>query len=132
LLNLGLGSLLGKERPPLGEHADQTDSFPSGHAIEVTLLLGLAPLAVAVLLQSRWAGRIARLVASGVLAVMLVDGLREGSHWPTDHLAGFAIAMTAVVLVHALAWMPSLHRSCTHCPALALRRDPAEEPGGVP
>lgn len=120
-LNLGLGKLIGKDRPPLGAHADQTDSFPSGHAIEVTLLLGLAPLAVAVLLRSRWFGSLVRLVASGVLAVMLIDGLREGSHWPTDHLGGFVIAMFAVVLVHALARVPALHSGCTRCPAMALR-----------
>ncbi|MFP5487499.1 MAG: phosphatase PAP2 family protein, partial [Acidimicrobiia bacterium] len=116
LLNLGLGALVDKARPPLGAHADQTDSFPSGHAIEVTLLLGLLPLAVAVLLRSPWAGRVAQVIASGTLAMMLVDGVREGSHWPSDHLAGFAIAMTAVVAVHALARMPSLHDSCDRCP----------------
>lgn len=123
LLNLGLGAIVDKDRPPLGAHADQTDSFPSGHAIEVTLLLGLAPLAIAVLLRSAWAGRIARVLATGILTVMLVDGLREGSHWPSDHLAGFAIAMTAVVLVHALARMSSLHGSCRRCPALTLHDD---------
>lgn len=120
LLNLGIGAAVGKHRPPLGVHAQQTDSFPSGHAVEVTLLLGLLPLAVAVLLRSRWAGRLVRVAASGTLIVMLVDGLREGSHWPSDHLGGFAIAMTAVVAVHALARMPVLHRTCTNCPALAL------------
>ena len=132
LLNLGLGVLGGKDRPPLGEHADQTDSFPSGHAIEVTLLFGLAPLAVAVLLRSRWFGHVLRVVASGLLAVMLVDGLREGSHWPTDHLGGFAIAMTAVVLVHALARMPSLHRSCTRCPTLSLLPGTVDVPRADP
>jgi rifampicin phosphotransferase len=129
ILNLGLGALVGRARPPLGAHADQTDSFPSGHAIEVTLLLGLVPLAVAVLLRSRWFGSLVRLVASGVLAVMLIDGLREGSHWPTDHLGGFAIAMSAVVLVHALARVPSLHRGCTRCPAMALLPIAAEASG---
>ena len=103
ILNMGLGAAVGRSRPPLGAHAGQTDSFPSGHAIEVTLLLGLAPLAIAVLLRSRWAGIAARVVATPVLAVMLIDGLREGSHWPSDHLAGSSIAMSAVVLVHALA-----------------------------
>jgi hypothetical protein len=125
-LNLGLGALVGKDRPPLGPHAGQTDSFPSGHAIEVTLLLALVPLAVAVLLRSRSAGRLGRVVATCILAVMLVDGLRDGSHWPTDHLGGFAIAMTVVVAVHALARMPALHSSCTQCPAMALL------PHGVP
>lgn len=124
LLNLGLGSLVGRGRPPLGAHADQTDSFPSGHAIEVTLLFGLLPLAVAVLLRSRRAGAVARLLATPVLIVMLVDGLREGSHWPSDHLAGVAIAMTAVIVVHALARVDRLHETCDRCPALALRRGP--------
>jgi membrane-associated phospholipid phosphatase len=132
LLNLGLGALVGKDRPPLGAHAHQTDSFPSGHAIEVTLLLGLLPLAVAVLLRSRWVGAAMRVVASGVLAVMLVDGLREGSHWPSDHVGGFAIAMTAVVVVHALARMPSLHRSCTRCPTASLRPHTVRRSRGDP
>ena len=141
-LNLGIGVLVGKHRPPLGAHAGQTDSFPSGHAIEVTLLLGLVPLAVAVLLRSRRIGRVVQVVASGVLVVMLADGLREGSHWPSDHLGGFAIAMFAVVFVHGLARMPSLHRACTRCPAMALLPDAApgasgedersDDPGGGP
>ena len=133
ILNLGLGVLVDKHRPPLGAHADQTDSFPSGHAIEVTLLLGLAPLAVAVLLRSPRVGTLARWVASGVLGVMLIDGLREGSHWPTDHLGGFAIAMCAVVCVHALARVPALHRGCTRCPAMALlHADGTTESGSAP
>lgn len=132
LLNLGLGLLVGKDRPPLGAHADQTDSFPSGHAIEVTLLLGLVPLAVAVLVRSRWVGQAVRLVASGVLLVMLVDGLREGSHWPSDHVGGFAIAMSAVVLVHGLARARALHGSCVRCPSMALLPDPDGEAGGEP
>lgn len=129
VLNLGLGLAVGRARPPLGAHADQTDSFPSGHAIEVTLLLGLAPLAIAVLFRSRLLGAIARGLASGVLVVMLLDGLREGSHWPTDHLAGFAIAMSAVVFVHALARTPTLHGSCRQCPALSVTHRPGMKRG---
>lgn len=120
LANMGIGFLVGRQRPPLSNHAGQTDSFPSGHAIEVTLLFGLAPLAVAVLLRSRWAGRGARVVASIVLAVMLADGVRDGSHWLSDHVAGFSIALAAVVFVHALASMPVLHHRCRDCPALAV------------
>jgi membrane-associated phospholipid phosphatase len=137
LLNMGLGALVGRQRPPLSEHAAQTDSFPSGHAIEVTLLLGLAPLAVAVLLRSRWVGVAVRALASVVLVVMLADGVRDGSHWVSDHIAGFSIAMVAVVFVHALARMPALHERCRDCPALELtrRRDldvSRPERGGAP
>ncbi|MEY2957787.1 MAG: hypothetical protein RLZZ01_355, partial [Actinomycetota bacterium] len=120
LANLGLGALAGRPRPLLGEHPGRADSFPSGHAVEVTLLLGLLPLAVAVATRSTWVGRATRLVSTGILAVLLVDGVRDGSHWPTDHLAGFAIAMFAVLLVHAVAATPGAHASCTDCPTSAL------------
>jgi phosphohistidine swiveling domain-containing protein/membrane-associated phospholipid phosphatase len=128
LANLGLGALVGRTRPLLGEHPGRADSFPSGHAVEVTLLLGLLPLAVAVATRSKWTGRGVRFVTTGVLAVMLADGVRDGSHWPTDHAAGFAIAMIAVVAVHAIAVTPGAHLSCTDCPTTALD-DRRPEPG---
>lgn len=118
--NMGIGHLVGRQRPPLSNHWYQSDSFPSGHAIEVTLLLGLLPLAVAVLVRRRWVGRVVRVVATAVLAVMLIDGVRDGSHWLSDHVAGFALGLIAVVLVHALARTPELHRNCRNCPAMAI------------
>lgn len=118
--NMGIGHLVGRERPPRSNHWYQFDSFPSGHAIEVTLLLGLVPLAVAVLVRRRWVGRVVRVVATAVLAVMLIDGVRDGSHWLSDHVAGFALALIAVVLVHAIARTPELHRNCRDCPAMAI------------
>jgi phosphohistidine swiveling domain-containing protein len=129
--NMGIGHLVGRQRPPLSNHWYQSDSFPSGHAIEVTLLLGLAPLAVAVLVRRRWVGRMVRVVATAVLAVMLVDGVRDGSHWLSDHVAGFALALVAVVFVHALARTPELHHNCRDCPAMAIA-ERRERPEGAP
>ena len=55
------------------------------------------------------------------LAVVLADGVRAGSHWPSDHLAGFAIGVALVTTVHWLVATPDRHHHCRH------RRDP-----GVP
>lgn len=122
LTNLGLGAVVGRHRPPFGEHPLRTDSFPSGHAIEVTLLFGLLPLGLAVLTRSRAVGTAARAIATPLLVLMLADGVRSGAHWPTDHVAGTAIALVAVVAVHGLASTAEFHRACSNCPTTVLRR----------
>jgi phosphohistidine swiveling domain-containing protein/membrane-associated phospholipid phosphatase len=110
--------LTGRERPGLGGHAGEHNSFPSGHSAQVTLLFGLLPLVVHAVTGRRWAAILTRVAASAALVVMLADTVRTGGHWPSDHLAGFLVALAIVVVVHARYANPSLHAGCRACPRM--------------
>ncbi len=114
LINVTLQTSVARVRPTGGGHAGEPTSFPSGHAVALTLLLGILPLAVAVLVRRRELQHAARIVSTFVLAVVLADGVRAGSHWPSDHLAGFAIGVALVTTVHWLVATPDRHRHCRH------------------
>jgi membrane-associated phospholipid phosphatase len=115
LLHVGLAHLVPRERPELGERAGQFDSFPGGHVNELVLLLGLLPLALAVLTKSPRAGAIARVVATALLVVLLANALLVGDHWPSDNLAGICIAGALVIAVHGIAAARPLHTRCRDC-----------------
>ncbi|MCP5024763.1 MAG: hypothetical protein GY929_00620 [Actinomycetia bacterium] len=113
--HLGLGQLVPRDRPPLGESAGHIDSFPGGFVLEVTLVLGFLPLALAVLTgrRARWSWLIV-----GILWIILViDAVRLGAHWPSDNLAGLATGVAFLVVVHTVARAPALHLRCRGCPA---------------
>jgi phosphohistidine swiveling domain-containing protein len=113
-LHLGLGQLVPRDRPALGESAGQVDSFPGGFVLEVTLVLGVLPLAVAVLTRrpARWS----RIPSVALLAVLIADGTLRGAHWPSDNLAALAIGTAFLVVVHGVARAPHLHERCRDCP----------------
>jgi phosphohistidine swiveling domain-containing protein/membrane-associated phospholipid phosphatase len=110
--------LTGRERPGLGGHSGEHNSFPSGHSAQVTLLFGLLPLAVHAVTGRRWAAILTRVAACAALVVMLADTVRTGGHWPSDHLGGFLIALAIVVVVHARYAETSLHSACRACPRM--------------
>jgi phosphohistidine swiveling domain-containing protein len=106
-----------RDRPALGAHAGEQNSFPGGHVAQLTLLFGLLPLVVHVLIDRRWLGIFAAVTSSAILAVLLTDTVRTGGHWPTDQLAGLLIASAVLMTVAARVRAPACHSNCRDsCP----------------
>ena len=106
-----------RDRPALGAHAGEQNSFPGGHVAQLTLLFGLLPLVVHVLTDRRWLRIFAAVTSSVILAVLLTDTVRTGGHWPTDQLAGLLIAATVLATVSARVRAPACHSDCRDsCP----------------
>lgn len=89
----------------------RSPAMPSSHAVSV------GALAIAITLGSRWVGVLAWAFAGCVG----FGRLFLGKHWPTDVLAGFALALFVGLLVHRLATPRILAR-------LARRRGPPVAP----
>ncbi len=98
--------LVGRARPPLSlavPPLETSPSFPSGHALNATVVLGLA--AYLVMLGRRHL-RSKVLVASAVVVFVIAMGLSRvwlGHHWLTDVMAGWLVGLAwlaAVVTGH--------------------------------
>ena len=105
----GVGSLIVSRathrlRPPFSGHAGEYTSFPSGHSIQVTLLLGMLPLAAFILTGRRWVAITVAIGAFGAWMAAWADVWRTGGHWPSDQIAGFLVAVALLAVVYGLAW----------------------------
>lgn len=92
------------------------DSFPSGHLVQATIIAGLVPLALTVLLRRRWP---ATVVAPWLVFAVVVTALYRihiGSHWLSDVVAGVLIGCTFVLTVYWAVHHPQWHRRCRNCP----------------
>lgn len=109
------------------------DSFPSGHLVQATLIAGLVPLALVVLIRRRWPAYV--LAPSLLIAVVLTALYRihDGTDWFSDVAAGVLIGATLVVAVYWAVYHPQWHRRCRNCPWIrpisAARARP--EPSGA-
>ncbi|MFN3216276.1 MAG: PEP/pyruvate-binding domain-containing protein [Acidimicrobiales bacterium] len=101
--NRALGAMIARSRPETSIHVGEMDSFPGGHALQSTLILGALPLVVATATRRRWTGVVAAAVVAPVLAVVLTDAVRTGGHWPSDQLAGFLLGVALVTALHRAA-----------------------------
>lgn len=100
LLNAALKALFQRARPDYWEHlvAENSYSFPSGHAM-ASMSLAAALIVVAWRTRWRWAT-----VTTGAVYVVAVGVSRMylGVHYPSDVLAGWAVAALWVVVVLAV------------------------------
>jgi membrane-associated phospholipid phosphatase len=103
LTNLLVSWLTHRLRPPDGGHAGEFTSFPGGHSIQLTLLLGAIPLAAFMITRRTWVAGVAGVAAILVWAAAWADALRTGGHWPSDHLAGLFIGVALLVVVYGVA-----------------------------
>jgi membrane-associated phospholipid phosphatase len=100
LLNLGVKTYFARDRPDLWEHivVETSFSFPSGHA------MGAATLATALILltwRGRWHWPVLVLLPLFALTVG-VARIYLGVHYPSDILAGFAVAVAWVSGMHSV------------------------------
>jgi undecaprenyl-diphosphatase len=111
---------IGRLRPHDQEHlvAVQSHAFPSGHSANAVFLwLGLALLVVE-------GARARRGAVAGALLIAGMVGLSRlmlGVHWPSDVLAGWALALLWLLLLARLAGVPLDGRG-TPPPAHSLSR----------
>ena len=102
LLNLGAKQLFARERPTLWESIapEGTFSFPSGHAMgSITLAMVLVLLAW----HTRWRWWVTVPLAAFVAMVGL-SRIYLGVHYPSDILAGWAVAIAWTVGVYLLVF----------------------------
>ena len=125
-----LRELIERPRPPGGPLAGQFDSYPSGHIVLATILVGLLPLTAAVMLQSTRAIRPLRLFALAGLALAAIERIHDEAHWPTDVVGGLLIGGAIVLAVEWAIAHEAWHRRCTGCPW--ARESAPVEHGTVP
>lgn len=103
-----LKQVFGRERPPwqYAEHVHNGGSFPSGHSSAAAALVGVV---VVLAFISTRDGRLQRrrthaalVVGAIVMAVVAADRLLLGRHYPSDVLAGFALAAAATITAAVL------------------------------
>ena len=100
LATTGAKALFGRARPEWQDTVDllTTKSFPSGHASSVTALTGV--LAVLALVFVRRSSMRRTIVAALVLlwALVCLDRVLLGRHYPTDVLAGSLLGLAVLLL----------------------------------
>ena len=111
-----LRELVERPRPPGGSLAGGFDSFPSGHIVIATILVGLLPLTAAVMLHSTRVIGPLRLFALVGIVLAAAHRVHDESHWPTDVFAGAVIGGAIVLAVEWAIAHEAWHRRCTSCP----------------
>lgn len=114
VLNVILKVIINRPRPLGALTGTALASFPSGHTIMVTLLMGMLPIAVYVVTSRRWARRAAVGLAMAVIAAVGFSRIYLGAHWPTDVIGGVVVGVMLVALaeVALVRWVPHLRCSC--------------------
>ncbi|WP_167489849.1 phosphatase PAP2 family protein [Nocardia terpenica] len=121
--------VVGRQRPPVADHlvVETSQSFPSGHTLGSTAIVG-ALTALVVLSLHRRAPKIA--AALGAATFVLAVGasrLYLGVHWPTDVLAGMAIGtlwLTLCVSAYTLYLRLREPSPTTHTPIIHTSAQP--------
>lgn len=87
---------------PINLAPEGEPSFPSGHVLVISTIVG-----VALLLSWRHLGTVGRVLGvvagAGVVALIALDRLLVGAHWATDVLGSLTLA-AAIVATAAAAW----------------------------
>jgi membrane-associated phospholipid phosphatase len=85
-------------------------SFPSGHALNLTAILGfLIYLAIILISDARWRALAVALLAVPVLTIG-VARVYDGAHWPSDVLGGYLIGSVWLGLtIEIYRWVKARH-----------------------
>ncbi|GGO72689.1 phosphatase PAP2 family protein [Nonomuraea cavernae] len=97
LLGLALKVIVARSRPHLPDPVALApgDSFPSGHAVNVTLGVGVIMLLVLPSLP-RWGRRVAWAVGAFVVLSVGYTRIALGVHWVSDVVAGIVLGVVVV------------------------------------
>lgn len=107
VLIFGAKLLIGRDRPPVVDHlvVETNHSYPSGHTMGATAIVGVLVALVLPLLRGIWRSLLVAIAAFFVLAVA-ASRLYLGVHWPTDVLAGWIFGTLWLTL--CLTFRPTL------------------------
>jgi membrane-associated phospholipid phosphatase len=105
-LTVGVKILVERPRPGAADRlgpVDHSYSFPSGHTLNSTVLLGLTVILLLPLIQRRgW--RVALIAGAGLLALGIGwSRIYLGYHWTTDVIASWLLATVLLVSAYAAA-----------------------------
>jgi undecaprenyl-diphosphatase len=99
-------TIVGRHRPPISLHlvTENNASFPSGHATDATAFFVTFALITAIFVLRKPLTKAFVVIASGLVAAMIgISRLVLGVHWPTDVLAGWALGLSAALVVTIMA-----------------------------
>jgi membrane-associated phospholipid phosphatase len=116
-----LRMVVDRPRPEAGPMAGATDSFPSGHLVQATLLASLIPLAVYELSRRRWLKRVAAWVLVVGVSLVAIERIANVRHEPTDVIAGIALGLAIGGWARLALLVPGSH---SECPGCAMSMDP--------
>lgn len=103
-------------RPAGGALSGSSGSFPSGHVLQATLIAGLVPIVVAVVVGTKTVIRPLRLVLAVVVAMTAIDRVGAELDWPTDVLGAVLFGVAIVVGVDWILANGRSHERCRNCP----------------
>ena len=94
--------LIGRARPPRSLAVppyESSASFPSGHTLNATVIIGMATYLLLLRWSSRWARVITVTLAATFVIAMGLSRVFLGHHWLTDVVAGWLLGLGWVVAV---------------------------------
>lgn len=95
-------AVVGRSRPPLSEAVPPYEyafSFPSGHALNSTVIAGMIAYLLARRLRTRWARTLTVVVAALWAITMGLSRVFLGHHWLTDVMVGWSLGAAWLVVV---------------------------------
>jgi membrane-associated phospholipid phosphatase len=116
--------LVGRARPPAGlavPPLESSPSFPSGHTLNATVLVGLLAYLALLGTSRAWLRRLAVVTAVLFVLAMGLSRVYLGHHWLTDVVAGWLLG---------LGWLATVVTG--HRVRVALGRNGADGPRGRP
>lgn len=123
VVNVILKTIVDRPRPEDPVTGTALASFPSGHTIQVTLLLGLLPPALYVLSHRTWVFWATTGTVTGMIFVTGLSRVGLGAHWPTDVVGGVLVGISLLLASEAVLTTTWARRHCLEC-ALHLAHVP--------
>jgi membrane-associated phospholipid phosphatase len=115
IVNVVLKAVVDRPRPDDPLTGVNLASYPSGHIIHATVILGLIPPTIYVLTRRPWTVWVSAAVGVVVLLATMFSRVALGAHWPTDVVAGFAVGVALLIVADLVVDL----RATVHPPQLS-------------